>query len=46
MTPEAEIVKVDFCKSIIHSIAALSYAEAQLIHDDPHQNDARAKVGR
>jgi exosome complex exonuclease DIS3/RRP44 len=43
MTPEAEIVNVDFCKSIIYSIAALSYGEAQMIMDDPNQTDAKAQ---
>ena len=43
MTPEAEIVDVKFCKSIIQSIGALSYGEAQMIMDDPSQNDAKAK---
>ena len=40
MTPEAEIVNVDFCKSIIRSIGAFSYGEAQLIKDDPYDKDS------
>eukprot|EP00980_Cylindrotheca_fusiformis_P030799 scaffold25436_cov127-Cylindrotheca_fusiformis.AAC.7 len=35
VTPEAEIVGVDFKKSIIHSIAALTYQEAQTFIDQP-----------
>jgi exosome complex exonuclease DIS3/RRP44 len=33
--PEAKIVKVDFHKSIIHSVGAYAYAQAQLMLDDP-----------
>ncbi|DAZ98034.1 TPA: hypothetical protein N0F65_004524 [Lagenidium giganteum] len=32
---EVEIIDVSFCKSIIRSIAALSYQEAQVLLDDP-----------
>jgi len=46
LTPNADIVSVDFCKSIIRSVASLSYQEAQNIHDDPHAQDAVAQVGR
>ena len=46
LTPQADIVAVDFCKSIIRSVASLSYQEAQNIHDDPRRNDAVALVGR
>jgi len=46
LTPKADIVAVDFCKSIIRSVASLSYQEAQNIHDDPRRNDAVALVGR
>merc|ERR550532_1440532 len=35
MTPEAEIASCRFCKAIIRSQAALSYAEAQARIDDP-----------
>ncbi|EWM28885.1 exosome complex exonuclease, partial [Nannochloropsis gaditana] len=43
LTPNADIVSVDFCKSIIRSVASLSYQEAQNIHDDPHAQDAVAQ---
>ncbi|GAB5030333.1 exosome complex exonuclease [Nannochloropsis oceanica] len=39
---KADIVAVDFCRSIIRSVAALSYQEAQNIHDDPRRKDAVA----
>lgn len=35
VTPDAEIINVDFKKSIIHSIAALTYQEAQAFIDQP-----------
>ena len=35
VTPDAEIVGVDFVKSIIHSIAALTYQQAQSLIDRP-----------
>ena len=35
VTPDAQIVKVDFQKTIIHSIAALTYQEAQTMIDLP-----------
>jgi exosome complex exonuclease DIS3/RRP44 len=35
VTPRAEIVKVDFCKSMIHSIAALTYQQAQSMIEQP-----------
>ncbi|KAL7469408.1 hypothetical protein ACHAXS_009874 [Conticribra weissflogii] len=38
VTPEAEIVDVDFKKSIIHSIAALTYQEAQALIDKPDKD--------
>jgi len=38
MTPEAEIVNTHYCKAIIKSRAALSYAEAQARIDDPSDN--------
>ncbi len=34
MTPAAQIVDVSFCKSSIHSKAAMTYAEAQTLLDD------------
>ncbi|KAF8999767.1 hypothetical protein BDQ17DRAFT_1360335 [Cyathus striatus] len=39
MTPDAEIVKVRFTKSVIASKAAFTYEEAQIRKDDPHQQD-------
>lgn len=38
MTPGAEIVSTHYCKAIIKSRAALSYAEAQARIDDPSDN--------
>jgi len=35
VTPDAEIVNVDFKKTIIHSIAALTYQQAQALIDQP-----------
>lgn len=35
MDANANIIDVSFCKSVIHSIASLSYGEAQAILDDP-----------
>ena len=35
VTPEAEVVHVEFKKSIIHSIAALTYQQAQALIDQP-----------
>ena len=35
VTPEADIINVEFKKSIIHSIAALTYQEAQSFIDQP-----------
>jgi len=34
MTPKAEVVSVEFCRAVIHSDGALSYAEAQGRIDD------------
>lgn len=42
MTSDGEILHADFCKSIIHSIAGLTYNEAQLMLDDPNINDTKA----
>jgi exosome complex exonuclease DIS3/RRP44 len=39
MTPEADIIKVDFMKSVIKSREAFSYEQAQLRIDDNSQND-------
>ncbi|KAI8321346.1 RNB-domain-containing protein [Martensiomyces pterosporus] len=40
---EANIVKVDFHKSVIHSKASLTYEEAQVRMDDPSMSDAITK---
>ncbi|XP_065058694.1 exosome complex exonuclease RRP44-like [Rhopilema esculentum] len=39
LTPNAEIVKTEFFKSILASKASLTYAEAQNIIDDPSRTD-------
>lgn len=39
MTVDAEIVSTSFMKSIIRSCAAFTYAEAQMVIDDPKQTD-------
>jgi exosome complex exonuclease DIS3/RRP44 len=45
VTPDAEIVKVDFHKSLIHSIAALTYGQAQSFIDQPDDpNDKQASA--
>ncbi|CAM9204183.1 unnamed protein product [Ectocarpus fasciculatus] len=46
MTPAGVIVDVDFCKSIIHSVAGLTYNEAQLMLDDPNVHDVKAESVR
>lgn len=46
MTPAGEIVQVDFFKSIIHSVAGLTYNEAQLMLDDPNIHDTKAESVR
>ena len=46
MTPAGEIVDVDFCKSIIHSVAGLTYNEAQVMLDDPNIQDVKAESVR
>lgn len=38
VTPDAEVVDVDFKKSIIHSIAALTYQQAQALIDKPDKD--------
>lgn len=42
MTQDAEILNVDFHRSIIHSVAAMSYPQAQVLLDDPNINDIKA----
>ncbi|CAE7935433.1 RRP44A [Symbiodinium sp. KB8] len=46
MTPEAEVVDTKFCKAIIKSRAALSYAEAQGRIDDPKDNSEITRILR
>jgi len=46
MTPNAEIVKTRFCKAIIKSDAALSYAEAQARIDDRSDQSKLTKTLR
>ncbi len=46
MTPAGEIIDVEFCKSIIHSVAGLTYNEAQLMLDDPNIQDVKAESVR
>eukprot|EP00933_Yihiella_yeosuensis_P026726 TRINITY_DN2077_c0_g1_i1.p1 TRINITY_DN2077_c0_g1~~TRINITY_DN2077_c0_g1_i1.p1 ORF type:complete len:1051 (-),score=230.23 TRINITY_DN2077_c0_g1_i1:158-3310(-) len=43
MTPDAEIVNTTYCKAIIKSAAALSYAEAQTRIDDPSDSSPITK---
>eukprot|EP00977_Amphora_coffeiformis_P014574 scaffold4097_cov166-Amphora_coffeaeformis.AAC.31 len=43
VAPSGDIVKVDFCKAIIHSIGALTYQQAQTFIDQPDDpNDVQA----
>lgn len=46
MTASGQIVNVDFCKSIIHSVAGLTYNEAQLMLDDPNVHDTKSQSVR
>jgi exoribonuclease R len=39
-----DIINADFCKSIIHSIGAHTYGEAQEMLDDPTRNDIKVCV--
>ena len=39
LTPDCEVVGVEYHRSIVHSVAALSYKKAQAIHDDPSRTD-------
>ena len=43
ITPDAEIIKTSYMKSIIRSRAALTYAEAQMRIDDPNMHDEVTK---
>jgi len=45
VTPEAEIVNVDFKKTVIHSIAALTYQQAQSFIDQPDTDNEDPQVG-
>ena len=45
VTPDAEIVDVDFKKTIIHSIAALTYQQAQALIDQPEDDGSDIQAG-
>lgn len=45
VTPEGKILDVEFHKSIIHSIAALTYEQAQGLIDQPEENSSEIKCG-
>ena len=45
VTPDADIVNVDFKKSVIHSIAALTYQQAQSFIDQPDDHSDDPQVG-
>ena len=45
ITPEGKIIDVEFHKSIIHSIAALTYEQAQVLIDQPEENAKETKCG-
>jgi exosome complex exonuclease DIS3/RRP44 len=45
VSPEAEIINVDFKKSVIHSIAALTYQQAQSFIDQPDSDNDDPQVG-
>ena len=48
VTPDAEILNVDFKKTVIHSIAALTYQQAQSFidqPDNPNSSEEEAQVG-
>ena len=42
MTPSCDVVSVDYHRSIVHSVKALSYGKAQEIHDDASRTDTLA----
>jgi exosome complex exonuclease DIS3/RRP44 len=42
----ANISKVDYCKSVIHSVGSLSYADAQEMMDHPNDNNVVNKSVR
>ena len=39
LTPQAEIINSEFFKTVIHSKASLTYAQAQMMIDDVNRND-------
>ena len=39
MDDQGHILDVRFCKSVIHSVASLTYDEAQAMLDDPTRSD-------
>ena len=45
VTPDADIVNVDFKKTVIHSIAALTYQQAQSCIDQPDNDRDDPQVG-
>lgn len=45
VTPDADIVDVDFKKTIIHSIAALTYQQAQALIDQPKDDGSDIQAG-
>eukprot|EP00536_Pseudo-nitzschia_multiseries_P015552 jgi/Psemu1/218408/e_gw1.908.31.1 len=45
VTPDAEILNVDFKKTVIHSIAALTYQQAQSFIDQPDNDSNDPQVG-
>jgi exosome complex exonuclease DIS3/RRP44 len=46
VTPDGEIVEADFCKSVIHSIGAHTYGQAQDMLDDPSDTSPKAESVR
>jgi exosome complex exonuclease DIS3/RRP44 len=42
MTPDAEIIKTEFFKTVIHSKASLTYAQAQMMIDETSRTDELA----
>ena len=46
VTPDAQVLNADFCKSVIHSVGAHTYGEAQAMLDDPTRNDVKAEAVR
>lgn len=44
VTPEADIINVDFQKTIIHSIAALTYQQAQALIDQPEKDTSEDDI--